>query len=76
MGPRARQLLATLYVALSLALFAQVGTDPTGGFCLRTLSYSGPTTIMGPILHMVPVSRSAFYEGPLLRCLGSDTTGL
>jgi hypothetical protein len=31
-------------------------TDPTGGFYLRTLSFSRPTTIMGPILDMVVVS--------------------
>jgi hypothetical protein len=44
---RARQLLATLCVILSLALFAQGGTDSASGFCLRTLSGSRPTTIMG-----------------------------
>jgi hypothetical protein len=41
------QLLATLCVTLSLALFALCGADPTGRFCLRTLSSSRPTTIMG-----------------------------
>jgi hypothetical protein len=35
MGP---QLLATLCVALSVVLFARGNADPTGGFCLQTLS--------------------------------------
>jgi hypothetical protein len=57
MGSQVRKLLATLRVALSLALFALGGTDPAGGFCLRTLSYSRPTTIVGSILDTVVVSR-------------------
>jgi hypothetical protein len=51
MGPHVCQLLATLYVALSLALFALGGTD-------RTLSFSGPTIIVGPILDIVVVSKA------------------
>jgi hypothetical protein len=58
MGPRVCQLLATLCVTLSLALFALSGADPTGRLCLRTLSFSRPTAIMGPILDTVIVSRS------------------
>jgi hypothetical protein len=50
--------LATLCIALSLALFSLGGVDPTGGFCLRTLSYSRPTAIMGPILNTVVVSHT------------------
>jgi hypothetical protein len=49
-------MLATLCVALSLALFALGGTDPTSRFCLGTLSYCMPTTIAGPIFDMVVVS--------------------
>jgi hypothetical protein len=56
MGPQLRQLLATLCVASSLALFTWGGADPTGGFCIRTLSYSRPMANMGPILDMVAVS--------------------
>jgi hypothetical protein len=37
------QLIDTLCVALSLALFALGGADPTGGFCLRTLSIDRST---------------------------------
>jgi hypothetical protein len=54
-GPGKRQLLAILYVALSLALSALGGADPTGGFCLGTLSSRRPTVIVGPILDMVVV---------------------
>jgi hypothetical protein len=57
MAPQMRQMLATLCVALSLALFALGGSDPTGGFCLRTLSVAGPSIIVGPILDMVVISR-------------------
>jgi hypothetical protein len=57
-GPRVCQLLATLYVALSLALFALGGADPTGGFCLRTVSFSRPMTITGSILDTVAVSHA------------------
>jgi hypothetical protein len=46
-GVPARLLLATLCVTLNLALFAHGGADPTGEFCLRTLSYCRPTTIVG-----------------------------
>jgi hypothetical protein len=48
-------LLATLCVTLSLALFALGGADPTGGFSLRTLSFSRHTTIVGPILDTIVV---------------------
>jgi hypothetical protein len=50
-------LLATLYVTLSLALFALGDVDPTEGFCLRTLSYCRLMTMVGPILDTVAVSR-------------------
>jgi hypothetical protein len=63
MGSRVCQLLATLCVSLSLALFAPGSADPTGGFSLRTLSYSRPTAIMGPILDTVVIYRSV--EGML-----------
>jgi hypothetical protein len=43
-------------VALSLALFAMGGADPTGGFCLRTLSFAGPSAIMGPVWDMIVIS--------------------
>jgi hypothetical protein len=56
MGSRVHQLLATLCVILSLTLFALDGTDPTGRFCLRTMSYSRATTIVEPILDTVVVS--------------------
>jgi hypothetical protein len=54
MGPRKRQLLSTLYVAL----FALGGADSTGGFCLRTLSNSRPTTIVRHILDTVAISHT------------------
>jgi hypothetical protein len=57
MGPRVCQLLPTLCVALSLALSALGGADPTGGFFLRTLSFNRPTVIMEPVLDTVVVSR-------------------
>jgi hypothetical protein len=37
-------------------MFALGGAESTGVFCLRTLSFSRPTTIVGPILDMVAVS--------------------
>jgi hypothetical protein len=43
-----RQMLATLYVASSLALVALSGSDPTGGFSLGTLSFIGLSAIVGP----------------------------
>jgi hypothetical protein len=46
----------TLCVILSLALFALGGTDPTIRFCLRTLSFGRPTTIVGTILDTVAIS--------------------
>jgi hypothetical protein len=58
MGPLVYQLLATLCVVLSLTLFALSGADLTGGFCLRTLSFSRPTAIARTILHMVVVSHA------------------
>jgi hypothetical protein len=68
MGPQRHQLLATLYVASSLALFALGSSDLTGGFCLRTLIYCMPTTIVGPILDTVVVSRDV--EGASCEELG------
>jgi hypothetical protein len=56
MGPQMHQLLATLCVASSLALFTQGSADPTGEFCLRILSYCRPTAIMRLVLDMVAVS--------------------
>jgi hypothetical protein len=41
---------------LSLALFALGGADPAGEFCLGTLSFNRPTTIVGPILDIVVIS--------------------
>jgi hypothetical protein len=38
-APRKCQLLATLCVIMSLALFALGSTNPTGRFCLRTLCF-------------------------------------
>jgi hypothetical protein len=58
MASLVRQLLATLFVTLSLALFALCDTDLTGGFCLRTLSFGEPMIIVGPVLDMVVVSRA------------------
>jgi hypothetical protein len=49
-------MLATLYIILSLTLFALGSAVQTGWFCLRTLSFGRMTTIMGPILDMVDVS--------------------
>jgi hypothetical protein len=51
-------MLATYCITLSLSLFALGGADLTGGFCLSTLSYSRPTTIVRPILNMVVISRT------------------
>jgi uncharacterized integral membrane protein len=56
MGPQVCQLLATYYVTLSLTLFALGGADLTDEFCLRTLSFSGLTVIVGLILGTVVVS--------------------
>jgi hypothetical protein len=38
--------LATICVTLSLALFALGDADLTDGFCLRTLNFGRPTTIV------------------------------
>jgi hypothetical protein len=55
MGPRMCQLLATLCVFSSLA---RGSADPTGRFCLRTLSCCRPMIIVGLILDTVTVSYS------------------
>jgi hypothetical protein len=55
MGLQVCQLLATLCVALSLALFALGSVDLIGVFGLQTLSFSSPTVIVGPVLVMVAV---------------------
>jgi hypothetical protein len=68
MGSQVCQLLATLCVTLSHTLFALSGADLAGGFCLRTLSYSRSTVIVGPILDMVDVSH--FVMGTLCKELG------
>jgi hypothetical protein len=53
---------------LSLALFALDDADPSGGFCLGTLSFGRPTAIVGPILDTVVVSHEA--EGTVCEELG------
>jgi hypothetical protein len=63
MGPRVCQLLATLCVALSHTPFVLGDTDQTGGFCLRTLSFGRPMTIMGLVFDMVAISCDV--EGPI-----------
>jgi hypothetical protein len=63
-------MLATLCVALSLALFAMGGADPTGGFCLRTLSFAGPSAIMGPVWDMIVISY-AVIAGAMCEDYGS-----
>jgi hypothetical protein len=50
------QMLATLCVVLSLALFALGGFDPTGGFRLGTMSIAGPLAILGSVLDTVAIS--------------------
>jgi hypothetical protein len=57
MGSQVRQLLVILCVTLSLALFTLGDADLTDGFYLRTLRYSRPMTIMGPVLDIIIVSR-------------------
>jgi hypothetical protein len=44
------------FVPHSLAL---VSTDPTYGFCLRTLIFGRPTTTMGLVLDIVAISCDA-----------------
>jgi hypothetical protein len=68
MGPRMRQLLATLYVTSSLTLFTWGGGDPNGEFCLRTLICCRPTAILGPILDTVVISHDV--EGTSCEELG------
>jgi hypothetical protein len=50
------QMLATLCVALSLALVALGGSDPTSRFHFKTLRVAGPLTIMGHVFNTVDVS--------------------
>jgi hypothetical protein len=57
MGPRMRQLLATICVASSLALVALGGSDPIDGFRIGTLSFGRPLDNRGPILDTIVVSR-------------------
>jgi hypothetical protein len=61
------QLLATLCVALSLAFIALGGVDPISKFCLRTLSFAGPSLITEPICDTVALSHAiiagTMYEG-------------
>jgi uncharacterized membrane protein SirB2 len=52
------QLLVTICVALSLALFTLGAAVPTSGVFLRTLSFSKPMAIVGPILDTVLLSRT------------------
>jgi hypothetical protein len=56
MGLWMRQLLATRCVASSLVLAALGSSDPTGRFCLRTLSIGRPMVIVRPILDTVTIS--------------------
>jgi hypothetical protein len=56
MGPQMCQLLATLYVTSLLTLVTLGASDPTGGFCLGTLSLADALVIIGPILDTVVVS--------------------
>jgi hypothetical protein len=67
MGPQNVQLQTTICVTLSLALFALGGVDPTSRFCLRTLTFAGPSAIMGPVWGIVVISHaviaSAMYDG-------------
>jgi tryptophan-rich sensory protein len=60
-------LLATVGTALSFALFALGGADPTDKFFLRTLSFASPSAIIGLIWDMLVVSRAVIagvmYEG-------------
>jgi hypothetical protein len=63
-----RQMLATLCVALSLTLVALGGSDPTGEFCLGTMSVADPSAIMGPVLDTIVVSCGV--EGTLCEELG------
>jgi hypothetical protein len=65
MGHWMRQLLATLCVASSLALVALGGSNLTGWFHLRTLSFGRPHGNHGPVLDMVAISHDiegASYE--------------
>jgi hypothetical protein len=45
---------STFCVAFSLALFALGDIDPTGRFCLRTLNFGRPMTIVGPVWIRLP----------------------
>jgi hypothetical protein len=65
------QLLATLSVALSLALFALGGADPTNRFCLGTLSLGRPTTII--LKYTTPFT--TFCKGPGSHRLSFNTVG-
>jgi hypothetical protein len=67
-GPGQRQLLATLYVTFSLALFALGGADPDGGFYLRSLSFSRP--VWGPFWIRFP------YPTLSLRHRACDVQGI
>jgi hypothetical protein len=53
---------------LSLALFALGGADLTDGFCIGTLSFGRPMTIVGPVLDMIAISHvvevGMMYEEP------------
>jgi hypothetical protein len=61
-GLRKCQLLATLCVSFSLTLFALGGADLTGRFCLRTLSFGRPTTIMRPIWDTFTISHAVIAD--------------
>jgi hypothetical protein len=66
MGRRIHLLLATLCVTSSRALVALGSSSLIGGFWLRILSFADPTTIVGPILDTVAVSRDV--EGASYEC--------
>jgi hypothetical protein len=57
-GLKKCQLLTTLFVALFFTLFALGGSDLTSRFCLGSLSFAGPSVIMGPVWDMATISHA------------------
>jgi hypothetical protein len=62
--------MATLCVTLSLTLLALGSADPVGGFCLGTLSFGRPTTIVGPVLDTISISYDVIAD-TMCEVLGS-----
>jgi hypothetical protein len=58
MGLQMRQLLTTFCVTSSLTPVALGGSDPTGGFCLRAVSFGRPHGNRETICDTVAVSRN------------------